>query len=319
MVVWLSRGYLAILLGVWLLLLTASDAWWPATLLMFLPRWIWWMPLLPLGLAAACLRPGQLEGLLVGALFVLGPLMGLCVPWQRVFADGADDFHCRVLTCNVHRNLKGLQTALAENKPEIVVLQDCPSGVDAQFFGGAGWHVRTTGQFCLASRFPIREFTALENPSAPDAAALAILETPVGPVRIYNLHLATPRQALSAVRQRGWNGASELEANSEMRRTQSTVIRAWIDQTTGPSLAAGDFNTPPDSALYRQRWSDLTNAFSQAGLGWGYTYHMNRTALRIDHILAGPGWTCRRCWVGPDVGSEHFPVIADLAWRKAQP
>jgi endonuclease/exonuclease/phosphatase (EEP) superfamily protein YafD len=36
--------------------------------------------------------------------------------------------------------------------------------------------------------------------------------------------------------------------------------------------------------------------------------------VRIDHILAGPGWQAERCWVGPDVGSPHRPVIADLIW-----
>src|SRR5262249_17737710 len=54
---------------------------------------------------------------------------------------------------------------------------------------------------------------------------------------------------------------------------------------------------------------------SQAGLGWGYTFYNNRTMTRIDHILGGAGWSCRRCWVGPDVGSEHRPVIADMEWH----
>ena len=62
----------------------------------------------------------------------------------------------------------------------------------------------------------------------------------------------------------------------------------------------------------RQAWTWVE--IPVAGLGWGYSHYTNRTLLRIDHILAGPGWTCRRCWVGPDVNSEHRPVIADLVW-----
>ena len=41
-------------------------------------------------------------------------------------------------------------------------------------------------------------------------------------------------------------------------------------------------------------------------------------AVRIDHILAGPGWRCGRCWVGPDVGSPHRPLLADLVYSPAQ-
>ncbi|HBO45279.1 MAG TPA: hypothetical protein DD670_15390 [Planctomycetaceae bacterium] len=33
---------------------------------------------------------------------------------------------------------------------------------------------------------------------------------------------------------------------------------------------------------------------------------------RIDHILMRSDWWPRRCWVGPDMGSDHLPVVADL-------
>jgi len=34
--------------------------------------------------------------------------------------------------------------------------------------------------------------------------------------------------------------------------------------------------------------------------------------LMIDHVLAGPNVRIARAWVGQDVGSDHFPVVADL-------
>jgi endonuclease/exonuclease/phosphatase (EEP) superfamily protein YafD len=79
-------------------------------------------------------------------------------------------------------------------------------------------------------------------------------------------------------------------------------------------LLAGDFNTPPESALFSQLWGGYTDAFSTAGWGWGYTFRSWKTTVRIDHILAGPGWSCERCWVGPYVGSPHRPVLADLTY-----
>jgi endonuclease/exonuclease/phosphatase (EEP) superfamily protein YafD len=86
-----------------------------------------------------------------------------------------------------------------------------------------------------------------------------------------------------------------------------------VDKVTSPVLVMGDFNTPPESAIFRRVWGRYTDAFASAGWGWGYTFFtMRKIAVRIDHILAGPGWYCERCWVGPDVGSPHRPLLAEL-------
>jgi endonuclease/exonuclease/phosphatase (EEP) superfamily protein YafD len=82
-------------------------------------------------------------------------------------------------------------------------------------------------------------------------------------------------------------------------------------------ILAGDFNMPTESAIYRTFWAAYANAFSDAGWGFGYTEWpgMRRLpfGIRIDHILAGPGWHPLRCWVGPNIGSDHLPLIAELA------
>src|SRR5262249_11050682 len=120
---------------------------------------------------------------------------------------------------------------------------------------------------------------------------------------------------LGAVRRRGWRRfRGRDEGIADVRRGQSELIRAGAGEAEGRLPLAGDFNTPPDSATYRRCWSSLSNAYSSAGVGWGYTYFTQHAAVRIDHILAGDGWRCRACWVGPDVGSPHRPVVADVEW-----
>src|SRR5439155_5647959 len=98
------------------------------------------------------------------------------------------------------------------------------------------------------------------------------------------------------------------------RRHQSEAISPRAKETRGPVLLAGDFNLPVESAIYRRSWSSFSNAFSTAGLGWGHTKLTSWHGVRIDHVLAGPGWQFRRCWVGPDVGSDHRPLIAEAQW-----
>jgi|GEM_PF-5171222 len=39
--------------------------------------------------------------------------------------------------------------------------------------------------------------------------------------------------------------------------------------------------------------------------------------IRINHVLASREWQVVTAWVGPNLGSEHRPVFADLQLRQA--
>jgi endonuclease/exonuclease/phosphatase (EEP) superfamily protein YafD len=84
-------------------------------------------------------------------------------------------------------------------------------------------------------------------------------------------------------------------------------------------IVLGDFNMPTDSTIYRRDWAGFHNAFSLTGWGTGQTVRENLRGIelstRIDHILTGNDWWPVRSWVGPNVGSQHLPLVADLAWR----
>src|SRR5207302_11334883 len=111
-----------------------------------------------------------------------------------------------------------------------------------------------------------------------------------------------------------WRGIAELRVNIDLRWHQSEVASRRAGQSDGPLLIAGDFNLPTDSAIYRRHWSQYANAFSAVGLGFGHTKFTRWAGFRIDRVLAGPGWKFRSCQVGPDVGSDHRPVIAHVSW-----
>ena len=111
-----------------------------------------------------------------------------------------------------------------------------------------------------------------------------------------------------------------LNRELESRRRQAEELAQWMEQFRGPLIIAGDFNMPSDSVIYRSCWGPYTNAFSQAGLGFGRTRWISMRGVtfgvRIDHILTNEHWRPQSCWVGPDVGSDHLPVIADLSPAK---
>jgi endonuclease/exonuclease/phosphatase (EEP) superfamily protein YafD len=315
----LTALYAGTVLGLCLLLYLGGDRWWLATLLLYVPRWPWALPLAVLVPAASVLRRRLLWVDAPVLTLLLFPWMGLCVPRPAFPREGPRGRAIRVLTCNVHRhqlNAAALGTLVAMTDPDIVTLQGWSSRDKPVVFAYGRWHVRQEGQLCLASHYPIRSAELLDDPDftgEPDSAAGRFeIEAPEGSIHVVSLHLASPRDGLEEVG-RSWGREPEaLEANSALRRRQSRKVRRWLADWEGPVLIAGDFNTPTESTVYREWWSPYTNAFCSAGWGFGATFFTARNRVRIDHILAGPGWRCRRCWVGPPVGSPHRPVLADL-------
>jgi endonuclease/exonuclease/phosphatase (EEP) superfamily protein YafD len=85
--------------------------------------------------------------------------------------------------------------------------------------------------------------------------------------------------------------------------------------TPGPHVVVGDFNTPPESRIYRERWEGWTNAFSVAGFGVGGTRVSGTIHARIDHVLVNDDWKVVAAWMGRDVGSDHRPMVARLRRR----
>lgn len=320
---WLSWLYVAGLVGVWGFLVLEADRWWPGTVLMYAPKWVYGLPLIVLGPAAALLRWRLLGVLLVALVLVAGPLMGFCLPWRTFLAADAGGVRVRVMTCNIHfeqLDAAALARLIAETKPDIVALQYWKEKYGRGIFQPGEWQVRSGEPFCLGSRYPI-EVVEPPGHSSPckENAMHYQLVTPAGKLHFFNVHLSTPRQSLLAVLRAGEKGAAEVKENMAARRVQSAAISDWAEETRGPALIAGDFNMSTGSRIYRADWSKYSDAFSLAGLGWGYTeFSSAGKGVRIDHILAGPGWRCHRCWVGPYVGSEHRPLIADLEWTGAR-
>jgi endonuclease/exonuclease/phosphatase (EEP) superfamily protein YafD len=310
--------YLAVAVGLWLLLREA-DLWWPATLLQFSPRWTAALPLAVLLPAALLLRRRSLGPLLLAGLVVAGPYMGFCVPWDRIAGDEPQGMRVRVMTCNMHyheMDSTPLDDLVAGAHPDIVTLQEWSHRNSSAVMAGEGWHVHRTVRLFLASRFPIRGLTELGFHSDCPKGNIGRfeLETPAGVVTLFSVHLASPRHGLYEVVHDRARGPADVQASSDLRWEQSEFLAGEARQVGGPRLLAGDFNTPPESAIYRRLWAPYTDAFTAAGWGWGYTFYGSRTMVRIDHIFGGKGWRCTRCWVGPDVGSLHRPVLADLVW-----
>jgi endonuclease/exonuclease/phosphatase (EEP) superfamily protein YafD len=326
----LSGAYLVLVVAVWLTLRFAADRWWGGTLLMFGPRWVWGLPLALLVPMALLLRRWRLlVPLAFCATLWLGPVSGLCVPWRRVLATADTSARpLRILTCNADGGAlepAALDAYVNECRPDVIVVQS-PGRADRHLFADRpGWRLVKGFSFWLAVREPaaVHEVAQIEDADmgmgeAGPVATVYRLDTPAGPLALASVHLATPRRALEAVIRRDGRVAERTRTNIASRRRQFEALEKWAAGAPEPAVIAGDFNSPPESALFREHLGGFTDAFGAAGWGTGNTYFTRHSGVRIDHVLAGRGWVARRCFVGPDVGSAHRPLVADL-YPVAQP
>ena len=130
---------------------------------------------------------------------------------------------------------------------------------------------------------------------------------------VASLHLDTVRHDFNRFRAGDLDGMRRQ--TSWRRREVRRVAEALSRLSEVPTLIGGDLNLPPDSPMREPLRRRYRSAFEEVGRGYGFTYPSRWPWIRIDDVLAGPGWTVTRCRVGPDMGSDHRPVIAEVVIR----
>jgi endonuclease/exonuclease/phosphatase (EEP) superfamily protein YafD len=123
---------------------------------------------------------------------------------------------------------------------------------------------------------------------------------------LYNVHLLPPRTPL-------YTGEHRLQFDDLVNALRAEPL---------PYVVCGDFNfpetTPQHAALKR---AGAREAHELAGRGRGATWPVNGVfrylvpGIRIDHVYLGSPLTATRCETGIGRGSDHRPVVVDVAVR----
>ena len=316
-------GYAFVVIAACAVMYLLGDRWWPATMLLFSPRWLIALPLALLVPLALWLNRRLLFPLLLSALVIFGPFMGLRFPIEKPKPVAGPLF--RVLTCNIHgggASEKALLSLVEEVRADLVALQECPPEMGKRM---PGWFVLQEGGLALMSRRPFLSQGSLLTVRVPYrwpgvSMLHARVALPGGEVTVCSIHLPTPRFGLQGLLNKrtvlDLAKSGEVVDETWYRESNARTVREAMDALPGPVVVAGDFNTPVESRIYRTVWGDLTNAFDSVGRGYGITQRVSVKGFgfgaRIDHVLTGAGLVPRVCEVGPDVGSDHLPVIADV-------
>ena len=311
-----------------LLALSVSNAagpelWWGGSLNLYLPQWLWALPgvfLLPL-----TFRAGRRLAFipLLALLWVFGPLMGFCPHWPvspDAPAAPAGGTRLRVMTYNVKWGSRDGGAIVADIRalhPDLIQFQDSDGVMDGAIGRAlAGWNVRRSGQYLVASHLPLPalESRDISYDGSDHHCVRYLLQVGPSQVAVYDVHLLSPRGGLVSVRHHEIGG---LVGNTGARLEEAARLAGYVRAESIPTLLTGDLNAPVQSLACRPLFdAGLRDAFSEAGSGYGYSYGaftgVHVPYVRIDHVLVSRQWQVHQCWVGNAQGSDHRPVIADL-------
>lgn len=321
-----SLTYLAWLVGVLVVMRTFGGFWAPATILLFLPRFVWLAPL-PLLAWWTWSRKARWVWLAQAAilLLVLGPIMNLQLPVARLFASPPPSDRVRVMTLNQgpgSLDLKAVKSLVEQERIDVLCLQEGPrqgGGPDPKLLDALsrlGWAFSKSQM--IASRLPILGESDYHQDSFPEYGfwdvrihQLSVRTRAGRVVRVACVHMPTVRVGFQKLFRGDWGALGRL---NRWRQAQVEVLMSkTFGATDDPVILAGDFNTPPESRLLDMLHTSGRFGFEQVGFGYGFTRPSLLPFVAIDHVVASPEWTFTRCEVGPSVGSDHRPVIAELA------
>lgn len=141
----------------------------------------------------------------------------------------------------------------------------------------------------------------------------------------FGYDLTSPRAVQLSYTPHGWENGIEVlgthpvaptdKERAGLRDAQLEFAGEWASEQSGQFFVVGDFNATPWSAPFRflMGAADLRN--SQNGFGLQPTFSTDSFGLfrvPIDHLVHSASLEVSDRYLGPALGSDHFPLIVTL-------
>jgi endonuclease/exonuclease/phosphatase (EEP) superfamily protein YafD len=276
-------------------------------------RWQYAVALLP-GLVAAWLRRRQaLAAVLLTVWLVNGWSLATATGPAPIGSPPASARPWKLLMVNVHvdnPDPAALLALIERESPDVIGVLELSPRMAAALAG-------------LDARYPVRASEPRDDPFGiglwsrlPDSRIEA---TPMPPIDLPTLRLGWRDPAPGTL----WLVHPFPPIGGEAAGWRDRQLAHLAERVRGEAQAivAGDLNATSWSAAYRNLRTDagLRDA-SAAGWPWPTWSGPNVFAvlgIPIDHVLHGPGWRAVRHEVGPDIGSDHRPIVVEFVREQA--
>lgn len=225
--------------------------------------------------------------------------------------DAGDGPRLRLFSANllyVNTDMEGIAEELRAARPDVVALQEV-SPLNLADLEAAGvlddYPYRLLAPrpdpfgSAVLSRLPLADSELLLVAGLPLPRTTLLLGDLR--VRLYDIHTRAPTG----------RGLGTWKA-------QLAELRRLVEEEDGPRVVAGDLNATSGHHPYRELLgAGLRDAHVERGRWWAATWPRDRwwtpPVARLDHILVSPEVAVVDVREGVGRGSDHRPVIADLA------
>ena len=242
------------------------------------------------------------------ALLAAGINAGYVLPWYVGDADvGGQPFklvQANVLSSN--ENHEALIALVDSENPDVVVLEEVT----------AEWAEAVA---TLANDYPYRYVI----PRSDNFGIALLSRAPFVNVR----HFASPPLGHPTIQARiDWHGKYiDLIASHPTvpvnpvvyaaRNRQFENLAALVAESEGPVVLVGDLNATPWDRHYRrlEETTGLRNARRGFGIVPTWPTFLPLAMIPIDHVLVSADIGVRALTAGPDIGSDHLPLVVTLA------
>jgi vancomycin resistance protein VanJ len=176
-----------------------------------------------------------------------------------------------------------------------------------------GWHARRTdsvGGVAVLSRYPITATVDVDAGGHSRTTGVVTLDVAGRPLQVVPLHLVSPCPGC------GRSLSERLTFEASTRRAEIAAVTERLVPGV-PAVVGGDLNSNDRSDAYRSLVAaGFDDPHRQVGSGPGFTWPGRGPTplLRIDWILTR-GVDPVAEWVGGADGSDHRPVVVDIAFR----
>ncbi len=150
----------------------------------------------------------------------------------------------------------------------------------------------------LLSRYPLENLSSVVNPVRNHAYMLAAnVLHPSGTFTAVGVHLTN-----SITPYRAANQKAEVSALAD-----------WASKQSRLAFIVGDLNLTPFANQYQKLLTEARLSQSKQNYFPTWPSSLMPGGIPIDHVLAGSRGNIIEMAVGPDVGSDHRPVIAKIS------
>ena len=248
---------------------------------------------------------------LVGLLFTLNLLWGAAQPVPQI---GPIESPIRLLSINVYAGnprIERIEDYVQRIDPDLLVLMEITSDWQPTLERLAHrypHHVIRTHPapfgIALFSRLPVDSSTILELGGSGVPSIQARLRHEGQPIELLAIHTLPPISA----------------SFSETRNRQLEALSDHARQCRDPLIVVGDLNLTPWSPWFRRLLErthllDTRNGF---GIQPSWPARFRWLGIPIDHCLVSPQYIIRSRSCGPNLGSDHLPVLCDFGLKAVQ-